>query len=112
MKLQKKCFERTTQNTEKNHIRRCAKPLVHLVLQFTGEALYRLCDDYDDDLIVHNPDGTYTLSLDFPEDEWVYSYILSFGTAVKVLEPEHIRQIIRRRSEAIASYYSAVNYIK
>lgn len=113
VEITEKCFERNRIRIPpvKTLSEDAAKPLVHLVLQFTGEALYRLCDDYDDDLIVHNPDGTYTLSLDFPEDEWVYSYILSFGTAVKVLEPEHIRQIIRRRSEAIASYYSAVNYI-
>jgi predicted DNA-binding transcriptional regulator YafY len=79
--------------------------LIHLVLQFSEEALYRLCDDYDDDYIIHNPDGSYTIALDIPEDEWVYGYIMSFGASVRVLEPEHIKQIIRCRCEAVLSYY-------
>ncbi|MFZ5967353.1 MAG: WYL domain-containing protein [Bacillota bacterium] len=30
----------------------------------------------------------------FPEDEWVYGYVLSYGNYVEVLEPFHIREII------------------
>jgi len=82
------------------------KPNVHCVLQFTEEALYRLYDDYDDDRIHDNGNGTYTLEFDFPEDDWVYGYILSFGTAVKVLSPPRLQQIIREKSEIICKYYS------
>ena len=78
---------------------------VHLVLQFTEQALYRLCDDYDDDQLKDNGDDTYILELDFPEDEWVYGYILSFGNFVKVLEPEHIRQIVSERAIKIVEFY-------
>lgn len=81
------------------------KPLVHLVLEFTEEALYRLYDDYDDERLRYNEDGTYTLEAEFPEDEWVYSYILSFGSFVKVIAPERVRRIIRAKSEEILSFY-------
>lgn len=81
------------------------KPSVHVVLQFSYEALYRLYDDYDDDMIRDNKDGTYTLEVDFPEDEWVYGYILSYGTYVKVLFPEHIKTIIKERAEEILKKY-------
>ena len=78
---------------------------VHCVLNFTEDALYRLYDDYDDTEIHDNEDGTYTVEIDFPEDNWVYGYILSFGNHVKVIEPEHIQKIIKEKSEKIAKFY-------
>jgi predicted DNA-binding transcriptional regulator YafY len=81
------------------------KPYTHVVLQFTEEALYRLYDDFDDKWIRDIGNGTYTLEIDFPEDEWVYGYILSFGCFVKVIEPENIRKIIKDRSEKITEFY-------
>lgn len=78
---------------------------VHLILQFEEAALYRLLDDYDDIEIQDNGDGTYTLEVDFPEDEWVYGYILSFGTNVKVIEPENIKKIIRQKAKKISENY-------
>jgi len=84
------------------------KPNIHCVLQFTEDALYRLYDDYDDDRLQDNGDGTYTLEFDFPEDAWVYSYILSFGTAVKVLSPPHLQKIIKEKSKKIFDFYSGI----
>lgn len=80
-------------------------PCMRLVLEFTGDALYRLCDDYDDDMLRDNGNGTYTLEIEFPEDEWVYSYILSYGASVKVISPEHVRKTIKERAERITSFY-------
>ncbi|MCB0753177.1 MAG: WYL domain-containing protein, partial [Ignavibacteriae bacterium] len=40
-----------------------------------------------------------------PDDEWIYSIILSFGEYVEVLEPEHIRSIIKEKAEKIFSNY-------
>lgn len=77
----------------------------HVVLQFAEVVLYRLYDDFDDKLLQDNGDGTYTLEVDFPEDEWLYGYILSFGCFVEVVEPEHIRKIIKDRSEKIIEFY-------
>jgi len=73
------------------------KPLVELELCFKEEALYRLYDDYADTVLARNEDGSYTVNITFPEDDWVYGYILSFGDRVKVLQPPHVRQIIQER---------------
>lgn len=81
------------------------RPEVRLILEFTAEAFYRLCDDYDDEQLKDNGDGTYTLDITVPEDEWVYGYILSFGTYVRVIEPGHIRDIVRERAEKVAGFY-------
>ena len=66
-------------------------PGVHLKLRFSNRVLYRLYDDYNDECLCDNGDGTFTVGLDFPEDEWVYGYLLSFGADVEVLEPLRIR---------------------
>ncbi|MCL1807980.1 MAG: YafY family transcriptional regulator [Oscillospiraceae bacterium] len=81
------------------------KPSVHLLLVFTEDALSRLYDDYDEEMLTVNEDGTLTLAVDLPEDEWIYSYILSFGSSVCVASPEHIRRGVEERlMKTLAQY--------
>lgn len=81
------------------------RPLVCLKLKFYSQALYRLYDDFDDEMIVRNSDGTCTVDVQFPEDEWVYGYLLSFGSYVEVLEPQHIKDIIADRARKLLEFY-------
>ncbi len=81
------------------------KDMVHLVLEFSEETKYRLYDDFDDEQLKLNENGKYILEYDFPEDEWVYGYILSFGSFVKVLEPVHIANLIKQRARKIVEFY-------
>jgi predicted DNA-binding transcriptional regulator YafY len=78
---------------------------VTLKLRFQPQDLYRVYDDYGEDHIIRNPDGTYDVTVTFPEDEWVYGYIMSFGCYVEVLEPQHIRDIIRERMKKALKFY-------
>ena len=78
---------------------------VTLKLRFQPQDLYRVYDDYDEERIVKNPNGTYDVTVTFPEDEWVYGYIMSFGNYVEVLEPPHIRDIVSRRMKAALEFY-------
>ncbi|MCL1822704.1 MAG: YafY family transcriptional regulator [Oscillospiraceae bacterium] len=88
---------------EKIKQERC--PWIRLTLEFSGDALYRLCDDFDDDILTDNGDGTFKIEISLPEEEWLYGYILSFGTSVKVLAPAYIKKIIKERAEKIAGMY-------
>ena len=76
-----------------------------LKLRFQPEDLYRVYDDYNEERIIRNADGTYDVTVTFPEDEWVYGYIMSFGSYVEVLEPKHIRDIVRERMKKALKYY-------
>ena len=78
---------------------------VTLKLRFKPEDLFRVYDDYDEERITRNADGTYDVTVSFPEDEWVYGYIQSFGPYIEVLEPPHIRKIVRERMEKALKYY-------
>jgi len=81
------------------------KKSVTLKLRFQPENLYRVYDDYNEERITHNPDGTYDVTVTFPEDEWVYGYVMSFGCYVEVLEPQYIRDTIRDRMEKTLEFY-------
>ncbi|MBS4192730.1 YafY family transcriptional regulator [Bacillus sp. FJAT-49705] len=46
------------------------------------------------------------VEIDIPEDEWLYGFILSFGNKVEVLEPLHIREIIKKRIIDVMKIYT------
>jgi predicted DNA-binding transcriptional regulator YafY len=50
-------------------------------------------------------DGYSLARLCYPEDEWIYSFLLGFGAGVEVLSPAHLREIIRKRAEETALLY-------
>ncbi len=52
-----------------------------------------------------NADGSFTVRFSYPEDEWVYGFILSFGMYAKVITPPHIREIIRERLKKTLAFY-------
>lgn len=82
-----------------------SQPLVHVKLHFQAKALNRLYDYFDESFITRNNDGSLILEVTLPEGEWIYGYILSFGSLVEVLEPEHIRNsVIDRMKQAIKIY--------
>ena len=68
-------------------------------------AMYRIYDEFVADDITANEDGTFTLRI--PRAPWVYDYILSYGIAMEVLEPQCIRDELRARAGAIAEKYLA-----
>ena len=78
---------------------------VYLKLKFYPQVLHRLYDDFDDEMIVRNSDGTCTVEVQFPEDEWVYGYLLSFGSYVEILQPPHNRDIIADRAKKLLKFY-------
>lgn len=68
-----------------------------IVLKMDNSQAYRVFDEFSDDEVIKNDDESFTIALYYPEDEWVYGYILSFGHYAEVLEPPHIREIITER---------------
>lgn len=76
-----------------------------LRLKFQPEALFRVYDDYDEEFIARNEDGTVEVCFPVTEDEWILTYVFSFGDAVEVLEPQSIREQIVQKANTILSRY-------
>lgn len=76
-----------------------------LRLKFSPEALFRVYDEFDDDIIRKNEDGSCEVSVTFPIDDWVFNFLFSFGEYVEVLEPKHIRQVVINKLEKALENY-------
>lgn len=71
--------------------------LIRLVIRLKPNQAYRVYDEFEDEMVVKNDDGSFTVTVEFPEDEWVYGYILSFGHYAVVEEPPYMKERIRER---------------
>ena len=78
---------------------------VRLRLKIAPEMTYRVFDEFDWDRAEQLPDGSHIVSAIWPEDDWLYSKILSFGPYAEVLEPEHLKVIIRNKAKEILDKY-------
>ena len=76
-------------------------PLVEFKLRCDERVLSRLYDTFDEQLICQNNDGSYDVTAQLPEDEWLYAYVLSLGRHAEVLEPKRIREEIRSRAKEV-----------
>jgi predicted DNA-binding transcriptional regulator YafY len=50
--------------------------------------------------------GFLLVQATFPEDEWLYGYLLSFGSKLEILEPERVRERVRTMAEQVVALYS------
>ena len=78
---------------------------VTLKLRIDPQMAYRVFDVFHEGMVEKHSDGSFTVTVTWPEDNWLYSFLLSFGRYIEVLEPEHIRNIIRDHAEKIIEKY-------
>lgn len=88
---------------EENHA--VPASLIQLKLQFIPEVAFRVYDEFDEHNVIKNKDGSFTVAIDMPEDYWLYGFLLSFGTAVKVLEPHSVAVSLQTQAEKIKNLY-------
>lgn len=79
--------------------------IVRLNLWISPQAAYRVFDSFEPQQISVNTDGSLHVEVWFPEDQWVYSFLLSFGEDLKVLSPPHIRSILLDKVSKIQKNY-------
>ncbi len=72
-----------------------------VVLRFSGEAAYRVYDEFDVSQIVEQENGDLLVSAPLPQDGWLTGFLLSFGTQVEVVSPVSLRQVLAREAGAI-----------
>lgn len=79
--------------------------MIPLKLKLDANLAYRVYDEFDQENIIKNEDGSFTVSMTFPEGDWVYGFILSFGSGAQVLEPPEIRSELTERVKNILKRY-------
>lgn len=63
-----------------------------IVLEFQRRVAYRVYDEFDVGCIERGDNGDLRVSVRMPEDEWLFSYLRSFGKAVRVISPPHLAE--------------------
>lgn len=92
-----------------NEVKLLTKPLqnkIHLKLWIDRSQGYRVYDEFREEEVIKNEDGSFIVSVIFPYSDWIYGYILSFGFFAKVLEPAHMRDTIKEYLKKSLELYS------
>ncbi|MBE6022621.1 MAG: YafY family transcriptional regulator [Cellulosilyticum sp.] len=80
-----------------------------VVLWIENTQAYRVFDEFEEEQVVVQEDGNFIVEIEYPIDEWLYGYLLSFGPYARVLEPEVlVEEMAYRIKEALKRYINTV----
>lgn len=79
--------------------------IIHVTLKFSAEVKTRVEDIFPRANIQTLNNGEMIVTTQFPDKEWYFSLILSFGNHVEVLEPEDIRQATASKVKSMFEKY-------
>jgi predicted DNA-binding transcriptional regulator YafY len=85
-----------------------AQATTNIVLKFSSNARVKVEDYFEEEQMEIQENGDIIVRVSYPEDEWVYSFILSYGEHVEVLEPPWIKKIINEKAKKILEKYTSV----
>lgn len=77
--------------------------MIRLKLKIAKEAAYRVYEEFESYEVL--TDGSFLAEIDFPEGEWMFYYLISFGKALEVLEPAKVREQLKAELEKILGKY-------
>ena len=81
-----------------------AEDLVAVSLKFTPEAAFRVYDEFTD-AVTTDAQGNLYVSVDLPDHGVLFSYLLSFGDSVEVLEPASVREQVKEKLISMLHIY-------
>lgn len=74
---------------------------VTVKLRIFPEMSYRVFDDFPESQVERREDGSFVATATWPEDEWLYGFLLSFGEYFQVLEPAGVREKLQGKIKKI-----------
>ena len=81
-----------------------AEPLVSVKLKFSPEVVFRVYDEFTD-TVTTDHQGSLYVTADLPDNGVLFSYLLSFGDQVEVIEPAYIREQLKEKLNWILQKY-------
>lgn len=103
IKVLEKHFERELPKEQKEEKYKLKN--IVLELEISKEMAYRVYDELEDNEITKNEDGSFRVKVEYPETDWIYGYILSFGENIKVISPKRVKSTIKVRLEETLKNY-------
>ena len=103
VKMLQEHFERELPKEEENEKHNFK--IIELELEINKAMTYRVYDEFESKEITKKQDGNFIIKVKYPENEWVYGYILSFGEYAKVLNPSYAKNIIKDKLQKTLKNY-------
>lgn len=103
IKILQEHFERELPKEERNENHNFK--IIELELEINKNIAYRVYDEFESSEITKKKDGNFIIKVEYPENEWVYGYILSFGENIKILSPVRAQNIIKSKLEKTLKNY-------
>lgn len=79
---------------------------VAVKLKFDRQAAFRVYDEFTDS-ITEDSQGNLYVQIALPDNEVLYSYVMSFSDSVEVIEPQSIREQMKKRLQKMQEKYRA-----
>ena len=79
--------------------------MIELELEINKAMTYRVYDEFESKEITKKQDGNFMIKVKYPENEWIYGYILSFGEYAKILNPAYVKNIIKDKLQKTLKNY-------
>ena len=64
-------------------------------MKFDRQAAFRVYDEFTDN-ITEDLQGNLYVQVDLPDNEVLYSYVMSFSDSVEIIEPQSIREQMKK----------------
>ncbi len=77
---------------------------VAVKLKFDRQAAFRVYDEFTDN-ITEDSQGNLYVQVDLPDNEVLYSYVMSFSDSVEIIEPQSIREQMKKRLQKMQGKY-------
>jgi len=77
---------------------------VSVKLKFDRQAAFRVYDEFTDN-ITEDSQGNLYVQVDLPDNEVLYSYVMSFSDSVEIIEPQSIREQMKKRLQKMQEKY-------
>lgn len=95
----RKCQETVLKSQQKNY----RAETVKVKLKIQKETAYRVYDEFEN--FEQLEDGSFFVQIEFPKNEWLMYYLISFGPYLEVMEPEEIRNQLQEELRKILQKY-------
>lgn len=103
LKILPETFLRKAADTPAPQVNVQNEPLLPVKLKFSPEAAFRVYDEFTDAVKI-DAQGNLYVTVDLPENT-LFSYLLSFGDAVEILEPDALRRSMNEKLVHMAEKY-------
>ena len=77
---------------------------VAVKLKFDRQAAFRVYDEFTDS-ITEDSQGNLYVQVDLPDNDILYSYVMSFSDSVEIIEPQSIREQMKKKLRKMQEKY-------